>query len=100
MNSFDFVFDQRRRVNCDTRRVDWLEMTFRISSLLCGEDKPVRYWFDGVDEAFEREAERARRLGLAPPTPEAPVAQALTCFLAAGEIVLWLCLAAVLWSRL
>lgn len=48
----DFVFDRRQRVNCDTRRVGRLEMTFRISSRLCGEDKPVRYWFAGVDEGL------------------------------------------------
>lgn len=50
----DFVFDRRQRVTCDTRRVGRLEMTFRIPSRLCGEDKPVRYWFDRVDEGFER----------------------------------------------
>ena len=92
----DFVFDRRQRVTCDTRRVGRLEMTFRIPSRLCGEDKPVRYWFDGVDEGFERETERRRKLGLLPPTSDPTVTRALAWFLVAGEIFLWLALAVVI----
>jgi len=60
----------------------------------------VRYWFDGVDEGFEREVERRRNLGMPPPNSDPAVTRALAWFLVAGEILLWLCLAAVLWDRI
>ena len=44
----------------------------------------MRYWFDGVDEGLEREAERSRKLGLPPPDTE-PSFWQLPCFRAGGH---------------
>ncbi len=56
----------------------------------------VRYWFDGVDEGLEREAERRKKLGLPPPDTDPSfchflvVVQAILWLGMAGALLVWL----------
>jgi len=60
----------------------------------------MRYWFDGVDEGLEREAERSRKLGLPSPDTEPSlchffvfvlsVMQAISRLGLAGAFLVWL----------
>ena len=53
----------------------------------------MRYWFDGADEGFEREAERRSRLGL-PPIPERPsLSYFLVLLLMALQAIPWIAIA-------
>ena len=50
----------------------------------------MRYWFDGVDEGLEREAERSRKLGLPPPQTKPSLCHVLVFVLVVMQAILWL----------
>ena len=56
----------------------------------------MRYWFDGVDEGLEREAERSRKLGLPPPDTEPSLCHFLMSVLVVIHAISWLGLAGAL----
>ena len=56
----------------------------------------MRYWFDGVDEGLEREAERSRKLGLPPPDTEPSFWHFLVFALVVMQAISWLALAGAL----
>ena len=53
----------------------------------------MRYWFDGVDEGLEREAEHSRKLGLPPPDSEPSFCHFLVFALVVMQAISWLGLA-------
>ena len=55
----------------------------------------MRYWFDGVDEGLEREAEHSRKLGLPPPDSEPSFCHFLVFALVVMQAISWLALAAL-----
>jgi len=56
----------------------------------------MRYWFDGVDEGLEREAERSREFGLPPPYTEPSLCHFLVFVLVVMQAILRLGLAGAL----
>ncbi len=56
----------------------------------------MRYWFDGVDEGLEREAEHSRKLGLPPPDSEPSFCHFLVFALVVMQAISWLALAGAL----
>ena len=59
----------------------------------------MRYWYNGEDEDIDRELERVRRFGGPMPAPIPWSDRLLVAILAAGEVLLFLGLFAVLMTR-
>jgi hypothetical protein len=53
----------------------------------------MRYWFDGVDEGLEREAEHRRKLGLSLPDTEPALCHFLVFVLVVMQAISWVGLA-------
>jgi hypothetical protein len=60
----------------------------------------MRYWSEGADEDYTREKEQMRRASMAGPAPITVSEASSGAVLVAGEILLWLGLAAAMALRL